>query len=61
MPIALPRFIRSSLEGWFDMRDLGAVLDHGEPLPDPACDQVQWRRRIISAASPCPGICTPGA
>jgi hypothetical protein len=27
--------------GWFDMRDLGAVLDHEEPLPHPACDQVQ--------------------
>jgi hypothetical protein len=27
--------------GWFDMRDLGAVFDHEEPLPHPACDQVQ--------------------
>jgi hypothetical protein len=27
--------------GWFDMRDLGTVLDHEEPLPHPACDQVQ--------------------
>jgi hypothetical protein len=27
--------------GWFDMRDLGAVLDHEEPLPHPASDQVQ--------------------
>jgi hypothetical protein len=27
--------------GWFDMRNLGAVLDHEEPLPHPACDQVQ--------------------
>jgi hypothetical protein len=27
--------------GWFDMRDLGAVLDHEEPLPHPACDRVQ--------------------
>jgi hypothetical protein len=27
--------------GWFDMRDLGAVLEHEEPLPHPACDQVQ--------------------
>jgi hypothetical protein len=27
--------------GWFDMRDLGAVLDHEEPLPHPAQDQVQ--------------------
>jgi hypothetical protein len=26
---------------WFDMRDLGAVLDHEEPLPHPACDQAQ--------------------
>jgi hypothetical protein len=26
---------------WFDMRDLGAVLDHEQPLPHPACDQVQ--------------------
>jgi hypothetical protein len=26
---------------WFDMRDLGAVLDHERPLPHPACDQVQ--------------------
>ena len=30
-----------AFEGWFDMRDLGAVLDHEEPLPNPACDQVQ--------------------
>jgi hypothetical protein len=27
--------------GWFDIRDLGAVLDHEGPLPHPACDQVQ--------------------
>jgi hypothetical protein len=27
--------------GWFDMRDLGAVLDHEESLLHPACDQVQ--------------------
>jgi hypothetical protein len=27
--------------GYFDMRDLGAVLDHEEPLPHPACDQAQ--------------------
>jgi hypothetical protein len=27
--------------GWFDMRDLGAVLEHEEPLPHPACDQGQ--------------------
>jgi hypothetical protein len=27
--------------GQFDMRDLGAVLDHEEPLPHPACDQEQ--------------------
>jgi hypothetical protein len=27
--------------GWFDMRDLGAVLDHEEPLPHPAQDQAQ--------------------
>ena len=26
---------------WFEMRDLGAVLDHEEPLPHPAEDQVQ--------------------
>jgi hypothetical protein len=25
----------------FDMRDPGAVLDHEEPLPHPARDQVQ--------------------
>ena len=30
-----------SVRGWFDMRDLGAVLDHEEPLPHPACDQAQ--------------------
>jgi hypothetical protein len=33
MPIALTRFNFSSHEGWFDMRDLGAALDHEEPLP----------------------------
>jgi len=27
--------------GWFDMRDLGAMLDHAEPLPHPASDQTQ--------------------
>jgi hypothetical protein len=27
--------------GWFDMRDLGAMLDHAEPLPHPVCDQAQ--------------------
>jgi hypothetical protein len=27
--------------GRFDMRDLGAVLDHEEPLPHPAQDQAQ--------------------
>jgi hypothetical protein len=26
--------------GWFDMRDLGAVLDDEEPLPHPTCDQA---------------------
>ena len=26
---------------WFDMRNLGAVLEHEEPLPLPACDQAQ--------------------
>jgi hypothetical protein len=26
---------------WFDLRDLGAVLDHEEPLPHPSSDQVQ--------------------
>ena len=25
--------------GWFGMRDLGAVLDHEEPLPHPVEDQ----------------------
>jgi hypothetical protein len=24
--------------GYFDMGDLGAVLEHEEPLPHPACD-----------------------
>ena len=27
--------------GFFDMRDLAQVLDHEEPLPHPARDQVQ--------------------
>ena len=27
--------------GYFDLRDLGAVLEHEEPLPHPVCDQVQ--------------------
>jgi hypothetical protein len=26
---------------FFDVRDLGAVLDHEEPLPHPASDQAQ--------------------
>jgi hypothetical protein len=30
-----------SAAGYFDIRDLGAVLDHEAPLPHPACDQVQ--------------------
>jgi len=42
------------------MRDLDAVLDHEEPLPHPACEQVQARRRIISAASSCVGAMSPG-
>jgi hypothetical protein len=29
------------LEGSFDIRDLGAVLEHEEPLPHPARDQAQ--------------------
>jgi hypothetical protein len=29
------------LEGWLDMRDLSALVDHEEPLPRPACDQPQ--------------------
>ena len=27
--------------GYFNMRDLAAVFNHEEPLPHPACDQVQ--------------------
>jgi hypothetical protein len=27
--------------GYFDMRDLGAVLEHEEPLPHPAGDRAQ--------------------
>jgi hypothetical protein len=27
--------------GWFDMRDLGSVLDHEEPPSHPASDRVQ--------------------
>jgi len=27
--------------GWFDMRDLGAVLEHEEPLSHPASYQAQ--------------------
>jgi hypothetical protein len=27
--------------GWFDMRDLGAVLDHEGSLPHPVEDQAQ--------------------
>jgi hypothetical protein len=42
------------------MRGLDAVLDHEEPLPHPTCDQVQERRRIISAASSCVGAMSPG-
>jgi hypothetical protein len=30
-----------SLRRYFDMRDLGAVLEHEEPLPHPAGDQAQ--------------------
>jgi hypothetical protein len=40
-PCPSTRFNCSSHEGWFDMRDLGAVLDHEEPLPHPVEDQVQ--------------------
>jgi hypothetical protein len=35
-----PRFI-SLPKARFDVRDLGAVLDHEEPLPHPAQDQAQ--------------------
>jgi len=41
MPIALTRFNFSFHEGWFDMPDLDAVLDHEEPLPHSVEDQVQ--------------------
>jgi hypothetical protein len=27
--------------GWFDMRHLGAALDHEEPLPHPVEDRQQ--------------------
>jgi hypothetical protein len=27
-------------ESWLDMRDLGAMVAHEEPLPRPACDQA---------------------
>jgi len=30
------------LEGWFDMRDFGGVLDHEGALPHPTSDQRQW-------------------
>jgi hypothetical protein len=30
-----------SVRGWFDMRDIGAVLDHEEPLPHCSGDQEQ--------------------
>jgi hypothetical protein len=49
-----------SCGGYFDMRDLGAVLEHEEPLPHPVEDQVQERRRIISAASSCVGAMRRG-
>jgi hypothetical protein len=39
-----------TFEGWYDMRDLGAVLDHEDPLPRPESDQAQRCCRIISAA-----------
>jgi hypothetical protein len=34
-------FKRAPCGGFFDMPDLGAVLDHGGPLPHPAEDQAQ--------------------
>jgi hypothetical protein len=42
-------------EGRYDMRDLGALLDHEDPLPRPASNQAPWCCRIISAASSCVG------
>jgi hypothetical protein len=36
----MPHICENDL-GWFDMRDLGAVLDHEEPLSHPASDQAQ--------------------
>jgi hypothetical protein len=45
---AMPTFPRGTIMGlqtgcggWFDMRDLGEVLDHEEPLPHAAQDQAQ--------------------
>jgi hypothetical protein len=32
---------RGHRRGLLDMRDLGAMLDHEEPLPHPAEDQAQ--------------------
>ena len=31
--------------GYFNIFDYGAVLDHEEPLPHPACDQAQYNMR----------------
>ena len=38
--------------GWFDMRDLGAVLDHEEPLPHPVENQAQLHSDKGREASP---------
>jgi hypothetical protein len=39
--IGRPRSSFASFKGWFDMRDLGMVLDHEEPQPHPVEDRQQ--------------------
>lgn len=43
------------------MRDLGAMLDHAEPLPHPACDQAQWLEKIRPREYPSRGPISYGA
>jgi hypothetical protein len=58
--IRLLRFNFTCLKGWFDMRNLGGVLDHEEPLPQSGMRSSAVALRIISAEAACVGAMDAG-
>jgi hypothetical protein len=49
-----------AFEGWFDMRDLGAVLDHEEPPAQSGMRSSAVALRIINAEAACVGAMDAG-